>query len=135
MMVIEQGLYSYVQPAPSIVSTATGSEALHMLMKQNEDADSAVVLGHNGTPVGVVMKTRFTALLRDPVGFDRLCQEPVTSFMLKPLIVDVETQLPELLDQAIRRPVMNRFDSIIIMQNGAVAGVIPSKQLAALFNL
>lgn len=133
MKVLEKGLQAYVEQAPALTGASRCGEALHLLRAYPE-SDCIVVLDQADVPAGLVMRDRFFLSLNSPAGIDQHYRQPVKKWMSKPFVVDMSYSLPELLNGAAQRSIWNRFDSVIVTENGVYAGVISSEQLTQLFN-
>jgi hypothetical protein len=119
----------YVRSAPRVYDTQTCKEAMDTMFA-NPEAASVVVTNRTDRPVGLLMCSRFFHRLTGLAGMEMMLREPVTKLMSQhPLVADLDVSPQDLLDKASRRAPPMRNDSIIIVEEGKVKGIVQPSDL------
>ena len=87
---------------------------------------TAVVVAHEGRPLGLVMSMHIDRILSQQFGVPLYYNKPVTSIMDDtPLTVEHDCPIERVAHKAISRNQSEVFDHIIVTENGMLAGVVP----------
>ncbi len=87
---------------------------------------TAVVVAHEGRPLGLVMSMHIDRILSQQFGVPLYYNKPVTSIMDDtPLTVEHDCPIERVAHKAISRNQSEVFDHIIVTENGLLAGVVP----------
>lgn len=120
--------YELCQPATCVPPDTPVREVREMLAV-NEPL-FGVVVADGGTPVGLVMRHHLDRCLSSQYGVALYYSRPISSIMDRfPLVVDADAPVEVVADKAMRRKRDRLYDHIIVVRNGAVAGVISVRTL------
>ncbi|TCZ77840.1 CBS domain-containing protein [Paenibacillus albiflavus] len=97
----------------------------HKQFESLETVDCAVVCNSEEAPIGLIMKDRFYLHMGRLYGSSLYFEKSVSVLMEQsPIIADISDSPQALIDQALSRDEYHLYDSVIIVENGKLAGIV-----------
>lgn len=122
-------LTDLLRSAPHVTTKQTCEQTLKVMFSYPE-AESIVVCDKLHRPVGLIMCGRFFFRVNGRAGMDGFYMQRIVKLMTqKPLIVDVSSSISNVQQQAEERAEYFRNDSIIVIEQERVLGIITATDL------
>ena len=124
---IGDAIGSRLTPVPTIEATAIVENAI---TRFQEEADTtALPVVDNQRPLGIIQKDKLFYKLGQPHGYALFSKKPVTKIMETALVFEYHTLLEEVAQKVLQRDEKSVYDAVIVVKNGAYAGIVKIYQL------
>ena len=91
---------------------------------------NAVVIVHEGKPVGMVMNIHLDRTLSQRFGVALYYEKPIEKIMdACPLVLEESASVEEVADMAMARPKSKLFDHIVVTKNGRATGIVSVQRI------
>jgi diguanylate cyclase (GGDEF)-like protein len=94
-----------------------------------EEKISALPVVEGSRPVGIIQKNTMYYKLGQPHGYALFSNKPVQRIMERALVFESNTPLEEVARSVLKRSQKEVYDAVIVVKNGAYAGIVEIHQL------
>lgn len=96
---------------------------------EGKEKASVLPVVEGSRPVGVIQKNRLYYKLGQPHGYALFSNKPVQKIMDSALLFEFGTPLEEVAHTVLKRDPSEVYDAVIVVRNGAYAGIVEIRQL------